>query len=218
MSVSRRQCGCRSTMNKTIAVLDALSPALSTNLIMYSLRKVLLPLLLSTQAIATGCDKPLPVKAGSTTKTSITSGGLDREYLLHVPITYDATKKVPLIFSFHGRGKNASGQMELSQFANPDFNPDAISVFPNGVKVSTSLFLYLDFCPSVRTYIQTQILLQWNAIPLPIFWTPLRALHTTTKPTTYIWTSFKHFTILTGLSTRQMEHANGQATPPNQNQ
>lgn len=106
------------------------------NLIMYYLRNNILQILLSTQAVATGCDKPLPVEAGSTTKIPITSGELDREYLLNVPSTYDATKKVPLIFSFHGRGKNASGQMELSQFANPGFNPDAISVYPNGVKVS----------------------------------------------------------------------------------
>lgn len=123
-------------MDKVIPILDRFSPVTSTNLIMYSLRKAVVPLLLSTQAIATGCDKALPVKAGSTTKISITSGGLDRDYLIHVPKTYDATKKVPLIFSFHGRGKNASSQLELSQFANPDFNPDAISVYPNGVKVS----------------------------------------------------------------------------------
>lgn len=123
-------------MDKTIAVLDGISTASVPNLIMYYLQKTLLPILLSSQAIATGCDKVLPVEAGSTTKIPITSGGLEREYLLNVPTTYDATKKVPLIFSFHGRGKNASGQMELSQFANPGFNPDAISVYPNGVKVS----------------------------------------------------------------------------------
>ncbi|TLD37520.1 carbohydrate esterase family 1 protein [Venturia nashicola] len=101
---------------------------------MYSLRDFICPLLLSTQAIATGCNKALPVQAGSTTSIPITSGGLARDYLIHVPTTYDATKKVPLIFSFHGRGKNASSQLELSQFANPLFNPDAISVYPNGVK------------------------------------------------------------------------------------
>lgn len=100
------------------------------------LRKAFLQTLLATQVVATGCDKPLPVKPGSTTNFSIKSGGLDRNYLLHVPTTYDAKKPVALIFSFHGRGKNASGQMELSQFANPDFNPNAISAYPNGVKVS----------------------------------------------------------------------------------
>ncbi|KAE9979347.1 hypothetical protein EG327_007059 [Venturia inaequalis] len=106
---------------------------------MHSLQKLLLPLLLPAQSLATtGCNNPLPAPAGSTTKIPITSGGLEREYLVHTPTTYDATKKVPLILSFHGRGKNATSQMELSQFANPAFNPDAISVYPNGWKTNNT--------------------------------------------------------------------------------
>jgi poly(3-hydroxybutyrate) depolymerase len=109
---------------------------------MHSLQKTLVTLLSATQAFATGCGEPLPVKAGSTTNVSIQSGGIERDYLLHVPSTYDGKNPVSLIFSFHGRGKDATGQKKLSQFSNPEFNPDAISVYPNGIPVST---LYIFF-------------------------------------------------------------------------
>jgi poly(3-hydroxybutyrate) depolymerase len=97
-----------------------------------------LTIIVATQAVATGCGKPLPVKAGSTTNVSTQSGGIERDYLLHVPSTYDGKNPVSLIFSFHGRGKDATGQKKLSQFYKPEFNPDAISVYPNGIPVSTT--------------------------------------------------------------------------------
>jgi poly(3-hydroxybutyrate) depolymerase len=114
---------------------------------MHFLLESLFTIISSTQAVATGCGKPLPVKAGSTTNVSIQSGGIDRDYLLHVPSTYNGKNSVSLIFSFHGRGKDAKGQKKLSEFYNPDFNPDAISVYPNGVPVSTLLYpFYTLFC------------------------------------------------------------------------
>lgn len=106
---------------------------------MHSLTQSFLTIVFSTQAFATGCGKSPPVKAGSTANVPITSGGIERDYLLHVPSTYDGKNPVSLIFSFHGRGKDAEGQKKLSQFSSSDYNPDAISVFPNGVPVSTVL-------------------------------------------------------------------------------
>lgn len=102
---------------------------------MHFLLQTLLTAGSTTHAVATGCGKPLPVKAGSTTKVAIQSGGIDRDFLLHVPSAYDGKNPVPMIFSFHGRGKDAQSQKKLSQFYNPDFNPDAISLYPNAVPV-----------------------------------------------------------------------------------
>jgi poly(3-hydroxybutyrate) depolymerase len=89
-----------------------------------------------------GCSKPLPQNAvvGKSQNMSIESGGLERSYRLHIPKSYDATNYVPLILSFHGRGKSAKQQEELSQFASTKVNPDAISVFPQGYMV---LFSFL---------------------------------------------------------------------------
>jgi poly(3-hydroxybutyrate) depolymerase len=88
-----------------------------------------------------GCGKPLPsgVQVGKTTNISIESGGLIRDYLLHVPKSYDGKKPVSLILSFHGRGKNASQQQDLSQFSNSTYNPNAIAVYPDGYMVRVFL-------------------------------------------------------------------------------
>jgi poly(3-hydroxybutyrate) depolymerase len=84
-----------------------------------------------------GCSKSLPlnITLGKSQNISIESGGLNRSYLLNVPESYDAKSALPLILSFHGRGKSAKSQEELSQFANATINPNAISVFPQGVLV-----------------------------------------------------------------------------------
>jgi poly(3-hydroxybutyrate) depolymerase len=66
---------------------------------------------------------------------TIKSGKLERNFLLHIPRTYDAKTEVPLILSFHGRAKTARYQEKLSQFSNASFNPDAIAVYPNGYMV-----------------------------------------------------------------------------------
>jgi len=42
-------------------------------------------------------------------KKTIVSGGLDREYILHVPEGYDGSKALPLMFILHGNGGMAGG-------------------------------------------------------------------------------------------------------------
>ncbi|TAQ86346.1 hypothetical protein B7494_g5325 [Chlorociboria aeruginascens] len=83
-----------------------------------------------------GCGLDLPasqIPGGLSQNASITSSGVNRTYLVHIPSNYDINTPVPLIFSFHGGGKNASEQEELSQFSNDEFNPDAIAVYPQGI-------------------------------------------------------------------------------------
>ncbi len=69
------------------------------------MKKNLLITLLSTISITV-----LAQTQGSVTRT-INFGGKSREYRLHVPASYNANQKVPLVFVFHGLGDNM-GNME----------------------------------------------------------------------------------------------------------
>ncbi|KHJ35701.1 putative ferulic acid esterase [Erysiphe necator] len=82
-----------------------------------------------------GCDLPVNLTPGgpSIQVPIQLSNGLNRSYLLHLPVTYDKNTATPLIFSFHGRGHNSSFQEALSGFSRPDWNPDAIVVYPQGI-------------------------------------------------------------------------------------
>jgi poly(3-hydroxybutyrate) depolymerase len=90
-----------------------------------------------------GCNKRIPSDAtlGESQLVKIKSGKLDRHYLLHVPETYNGKKSVPLILSFHGLGKDAKYQQKLTGFSKTSFNPNAITVYPQGVIVSHRFIL-----------------------------------------------------------------------------
>lgn len=93
--------------------------------------------------VKSGCGGPLPTGIELDKSVDLTinssSGVSPRKYRLHLPKSYDTNAKVPLILSFHGRGKNAKSQEELSQFSNATYGFDGISVYPEGVPVSMSL-------------------------------------------------------------------------------
>lgn len=86
-----------------------------------------------------GCGKALPSKqvpGGTSQLVNFTqTDGTKRQYLIHIPTGYVETTPAPLIFSFHGRTKNACEQEGLSQFSNPEFNNKSIAVYPQGLGV-----------------------------------------------------------------------------------
>jgi hypothetical protein len=90
----------------------------------------------ASSAGSAGCGNALPNKqtaGGQSHKVqSKTSTGIGRTYLLYIPLNYDVNTPVPLIFSFHGHGKNSSEQEGLSQFSNADsnYNPIGFAVYP----------------------------------------------------------------------------------------
>ena len=47
---------------------------------------------------------------------SLTFGGIERLYLLHVPAGYDATEPTPVVFNFHGHGSSAAAEMAYADF------------------------------------------------------------------------------------------------------
>ncbi|KAF4301364.1 hypothetical protein GTA08_BOTSDO07207 [Botryosphaeria dothidea] len=121
----------------------------------------LLTILLSLGAAAlpSGCAKSLPsgIQPGVSKNTTIYIEDVKRHYRIHLPENYDANKPVPLILSYHGRGKDMKFQEELSQFSNKSNNPDAIAVYPQGIPTDSGTHQWLGDIsadPSVNNDIQ----------------------------------------------------------------
>lgn len=85
-----------------------------------------------------GCGVPHDalVAARNSTRFSISSSSVQREFLIHVPSTYNALHPAGVIFSYHGNSRTAHYQETLSQFSDPTFNPDHIAVYPQGLNNS----------------------------------------------------------------------------------
>ncbi|GAA0603459.1 PHB depolymerase family esterase [Kutzneria viridogrisea] len=86
----------------------------------------------ATPTADTGCSVAPPTAPGSTASGSITSGGLHRDYLVHVPANYEQGKAVPMVLAFHGRGQ--SDQL-IETYSGLDALP-AITVYPQGTATS----------------------------------------------------------------------------------
>ena len=61
---------------------------------------------------------------------NITFDGLEREYTIYVPSSYDGLTPVPLIFSFHGGGGTASGHIAINNFSELAESENFIAVYP----------------------------------------------------------------------------------------
>ena len=58
--------------------------------------------------------------------------GLNREYIIYVPSTYDGTQNVPLLFSFHGGSGYASDHMQMINMNVIADTAGFIAVYPQG--------------------------------------------------------------------------------------
>jgi len=65
---------------------------------------------------------------------SIISSGVEREYLLHVPRSYDRSKPTPLVISMHGGALWPAAQKEISQWNRVADEHGFIVVYPSGVR------------------------------------------------------------------------------------
>lgn len=65
---------------------------------------------------------------------TIVSGGVEREYLLYVPRSYDGTKAVPLVISLHGAGGWPTLQRDISQWNDIADREGFIVVYPAGMR------------------------------------------------------------------------------------
>jgi polyhydroxybutyrate depolymerase len=80
----------------------------------------------------TGCGKAPLVAPGTTASQSLTSGGLARTYLLHVPQGYQADRPAPLVLDFHGHTSNDTQQEAYSQFSTLADQQGFLVVYPQG--------------------------------------------------------------------------------------
>lgn len=77
------------------------------------------------------CATPHPHAPGNET-ASIESGGLQRSYILHVPPSYDGTRKTPLVLNLHGFGSNAQQQAVYAGLPAKGDRDGFITVSPDG--------------------------------------------------------------------------------------
>ena len=63
---------------------------------------------------------------------TITSGGIQRSYLVYVPSTYHSTNPTPVILNYHGGGSNAPAQEIISQMDATADKDGFLVVFPQG--------------------------------------------------------------------------------------
>jgi polyhydroxybutyrate depolymerase len=65
---------------------------------------------------------------------SIISSGLEREYLLYVPKSYDPARPTPLVISMHGAALWPAAQMAISQWNEMAERAGLMVVYPSGLK------------------------------------------------------------------------------------
>lgn len=94
-----------------------------------------------------GCNRS-PAAAAGTTDERITSGGVERSYLLTVPDGYDAKKPLPLVFGLHSLTVDYHVVPPMAGFADMAATYDFIAVAPSGL-----------LGPTDKPF--------WNAAPVP---------------------------------------------------
>lgn len=75
------------------------------------------------------CRLPAPQPAGTSAPHTLSSGGRERAYRLHLPAGYTAKRDWPVVLAFHGRGNTGAGTEEFSKLSTLP----AVVVYPEGV-------------------------------------------------------------------------------------
>jgi len=79
--------------------------------------------------VGKGCGRA--ATSGITTQ-HLTVDGSDRQYLLSIPASYDASKPAPLLFNFHGLGSNMQQQALYSGLNQRAGDQGYVVITPNG--------------------------------------------------------------------------------------
>ncbi|MFF2527093.1 alpha/beta hydrolase family esterase [Streptomyces liangshanensis] len=75
------------------------------------------------------CRLPAPQLPGTSAAHTISSGGRERAYRLHLPADYTKKREWPVVMAFHGRGNTGIGTEEFSKLSTLP----AVVVYPEGV-------------------------------------------------------------------------------------
>ncbi|MBI9073356.1 MAG: hypothetical protein JEY94_17270 [Melioribacteraceae bacterium] len=87
--------------------------------------------------IISGCGKDENISNSksydsNTNTQTIIHDGLNREYVLYIPNSYDGTSAVPLMLNFHGFGGSASDFMSYADMSTVEESDTFILVYPQG--------------------------------------------------------------------------------------
>jgi polyhydroxybutyrate depolymerase len=63
---------------------------------------------------------------------TLSAGGRERTYLLHLPPVYDGKRLLPLVIVLHGGGGNAEGAVRMTGFSGKADKEGFVVVYPNG--------------------------------------------------------------------------------------
>jgi polyhydroxybutyrate depolymerase len=107
------------------------------------MRLIILILTIFQLILINGCAKKnyeenvdqVPGIISGTFLRSIQVKGETREYLIHIPITFDSIQSVPLMLNFHGWTMSASDQMYVSDMRALSDSEQFILVYPQGTKL-----------------------------------------------------------------------------------
>ena len=73
--------------------------------------------------------------AQQTSNRTLTHDGLERDYILHVPASYNSETPAPLLFCFHGFGSSAVANMTYTNFKAIADTAGFILIHPQGTKI-----------------------------------------------------------------------------------
>lgn len=85
--------------------------------------------IVDTPIATIGCGQAPPIAPGGTAAQTITSGGVQREYVLHLPADYDSRAAQALVLVLHGRGKSDDSQATVTAIDQAN----TIAVYPQGL-------------------------------------------------------------------------------------
>lgn len=81
---------------------------------------------------------PDPIQPGTFTLT-LKSGGYDREAMIHIPRSYRAERKPPLVLAFHGAGGDGPGMLRRNGWIDKSEREGFVVVGPTGLASMPSL-------------------------------------------------------------------------------
>jgi polyhydroxybutyrate depolymerase len=88
------------------------------------------------------------------TNGSLISAGIEREYLVYVPRSYDRTKPTPLVISMHGAAGWPTQQKNLSRWNRMADREGFVVAYPSGVHSTGPRIWHVDFGPGLERDVQ----------------------------------------------------------------
>lgn len=94
------------------------------------------------EAQAGECSPAKPAVEAGSTHLMLTSGGIEREYLVFVPASYNPTEPTPLVLSMHGYTSNVTQQQLYSGWNTVAQRENFIVVYPQGTGSPSRWYAY----------------------------------------------------------------------------